>query len=953
MHKILDNRWDPELFWADVTIYGAGVAGLTAAHELAERGFHVRVVERARACDQHGVPSMAIGGMARTQYALVDRKTGGWWKTNQSRSFTEWLADDAKSDLGELSAELSGTVRIEFGPRADSLAAAETRRLQKALAGFATENLRVVGYADRFQDFASDAENAALSDRRAQAVAKVLERGLAARRTTRRKPASGPSQDDYTIRVMPGGARGTRPVAERTPPGAHYRYAVVGVDRDILPGEHGFRFFPSYYRHIFDTMQRIPLLNAVGSPTGLTVYNNIVPSTFQGLSAGGANPFLFPRGRTTSAIAALDEAKNLQALGYSPADLQQFVGRILQFLTSCTLRRQQEYEGVSWWDFLMGKSRPDRLPACRYTRAFADDVKNSGRVLAAFDAIWGDARTCGDTFIQLLLNNVSDLPKTDGTLCGPTTDAWLAPWRRYLETLGVQFDQAELLGFERDARGGLVVRERRFDHRTNEWEARERRLGPKDKGYPQYFIVALDAPAAAKATNALEPIGVLENLRSFVHVVPGNPDDQRLELRMEIERDPYTRPGERPWDRFQTLSGVQYFFTADFCLSEGYMYYEDTDWSLSSVNSQRIWRRRPRYNTDGYISLMSVDIGSFLEPSRQLQRSAWNSSRSEIARETWRQIKASLVGFAPLTGDRLYELPQPTYYHLDENLRFAKGRIVRNDTPYLIPVRGDWHRRPAADPWDPTPRATDTRPAPERPTHPDVWQAEHGGYLVHWGCLVFAGVYMKTFTRMTTMEAANESARHAVNAVLDHYYHVVLKGSAGDAPPGPSEGSGVGARQRSVVGTPTDFGCEALFHPLPIGDYCRIWDPEKNELDWAIPLRILDEDLLRQGLPHLLDPAWAAVLAADPIGAPVKLAEIASRLLTQEHRERLRLLWSYVAPWLSPAHEFAGGNADAWQRLWNTLGSSDPLQRVRDFLEVLRQIRADLERKMRPEDAPR
>ena len=144
-----------------------------------------------------------------------------------------------------------------------------------------------------------------------------------------------------------------------------------------------------------------------------------------------------------------------------------------------------------------------------------------------------------------------------------------------------------------------------------------------------------------------------------------------------------------------------------------------------------------------------------------------------------------------------------------------------------------------------------------------------------------------------------------------------------------------------------------MFHPSPIGDYCRIWDPEKNELESAIPLRILDEDLFKQGLPHLLDPAWAAVLAADPIGTQAKLAEITGRLLTEEQRERLHLLWSYVAPWLSPAQEFAGGTTGAWERLWNPFGKSDPLQRVRDFLEVLRQIRADLERKTGPDDAPR
>src|SRR5438132_840751 len=32
----------------------------------------------------------------------------------------------------------------------------------------------------------------------------------------------------------------------------------TGGRRD-LPGEHGFRFFPSFYRHLPDTMQRIPL----------------------------------------------------------------------------------------------------------------------------------------------------------------------------------------------------------------------------------------------------------------------------------------------------------------------------------------------------------------------------------------------------------------------------------------------------------------------------------------------------------------------------------------------------------------------------------------------------------------------------------------------------------------------------------------------------------------------
>ena len=54
----------------------------------------------------------------------------------------------------------------------------------------------------------------------------------------------------------------------------------------------------------------------------------------------------------------------------------------------------------------------------------------------------------------------------------------------------------------------------------------------------------------------------------------------------------------------------------------------------------------------------------------------------------------------------------------------------------------------------------------------NVWQARHGGYQVHNNSVVFAGTWTKTFTRMTSMEAACESGRHAVNAILDHYIWV-------------------------------------------------------------------------------------------------------------------------------------------------------------------------------------
>ena len=44
-------------------------------------------------------------------------------------------------------------------------------------------------------------------------------------------------------------------------------------DRKDLPGEHGFRFFPAFYKHLPDTMKRIPY------DGNSTVANNLVNAT--------------------------------------------------------------------------------------------------------------------------------------------------------------------------------------------------------------------------------------------------------------------------------------------------------------------------------------------------------------------------------------------------------------------------------------------------------------------------------------------------------------------------------------------------------------------------------------------------------------------------------------------------------------------------------------------------
>ncbi|HZI03949.1 MAG TPA: phytoene dehydrogenase, partial [Archangium sp.] len=139
----------------------------------------------------------------------------------------------------------------------------------------------------------------------------------------------------------------------------------------------------------------------------------------------------------------------------------------------------------------------------------------------------------------------------------------------------------------------------------------------------------------------------------------------------------------------------------------------------------------------------------------------------------------------------------------------------------------------------PTPESD---PAPRLSYEENMWQAPHGGYPVYYKRLVFAGTYLKTFTRMTTMESANESARHAVNAILDHY-----------TAHSPAEQTEVWRESRAPgpsVFNPYERG---LFPTSPQGDYCRIWDPEMNELPDFELLQQQDDENLRQGRPHPMD----------------------------------------------------------------------------------------------------
>ncbi len=571
-----------------------------------------------------------------------------------------------------------------------------------------------------------------------------------------------------------------------------------------LPGEHGYRFFPSFYHHLFDTMQRTPLLDTIDkssyaqaqersahvrSPepvnyvdSGRTVFDNIHPTTSYALA--------FAKGERSSQVArtpisSFEELKQYLNIvfgsresggfGLTPRDAGRLTLKVLQFATACEARRR-DYEQLSWWEFL----NADELSANAQSA-----LERLPEALVAMDAKECDARTQWVPFIQILLDQVRAGTYRDGTLRGPTSEAWLNPWRAYLEAQGVEFIAGRLDGFE-----AVPVQNDADDGELVVWPT----VTCLDPRYatssvplkPGYFVVAVSAPEARRlATEFSRALGEPEHdehehaagtdsgARAFdsdlkkAETIGG--DMPEASLKEELARP-------RPNSDYRHFAGIQYYFAEDLSWLDGHVYYPDSLWALTSISQARFWQDKMDWE-HGYRGLLSAIVGAWDVESPRIGKTAWACTPDELAEEVWNQMREGILNLleqtrtpgvgrfakrTPIPDD----LPEPIYWHIDENLKRKKNGF-QNQSPFLIAAPGRFEERPGSV--------------------VDGYTVEHG--------VVLCGYYTQTYTRIPSMEAANESARHAVNAILSHL----------ERKQAPS------ARFRR--------------------SYCDIWNPEDREVD--------------------------------------------------------------------------------------------------------------------------
>jgi 15-cis-phytoene desaturase len=453
---------------------------------------------------------------------------------------------------------------------------------------------------------------------------------------------------------------------------------VPGSARDgrrPLPGEHGFRFFPGFYKHVTDTMRRIPC-GAKGN-----TFDNLTVATRILLARSNQAEITW----LARCPASLDDFRVFlrelfTPLGVPADELSYFVDRLLIVATSCSERRLSEFENISWWDF---------IEAPRMSTAYQAYLgEGLTRSLVAMRAEESSTRTVGCTQLQLLYGLICPDRVFDRLLSGPTDDVWIDPWIQYLKKLDVQFCPGNRVVAIETAGGrvtGTIVET----------------VSGRSSITADYYIAAL-------------PVEVMSALMTdeLKGAAPSLANLDKLKTR---------------W-----MNGIQFYLAQDVPLVNGHAIYLNSPWALTSVSQRQFWTNVDFTQLgDGTVrGILSVDISEWQAAGVVYGKSAQECTAEQIKEEVWTQLKQHLNvgGAAPIADSNLVA------WFLDPDIEFPNPSATTNAEPLMINTAGSLQYRPEAQ--------------------------------VELQNLFVASDYVRTYTDIACMEAANEAARRAVNCLL-------------------------------------------------------------------------------------------------------------------------------------------------------------------------------------------
>ena len=402
--------------------------------------------------------------------------------------------------------------------------------------------------------------------------------------------------------------------------------------RPDLPAEHGFRFFPGFYKHVPDSMKRIPF---GANPNG--VFDNLTTATRAEIAQVGGKPLVLPAEFPHSVKdlhLVFDDAFH-NDIKIPDGDKAHFGELLVKLLGSCKERRFAEYEYESWWQF----SEADRRSPA-YQKFLADGLT---RTLVAAKARQMSARTGGYILLQLLFDMSEKGQAVDRVLNGPTNEVWIGPWLEHLHGLGV------------DYRLGTPVAELTMD-------------GRRVSG------VVLDDRTTLTADWIVAAVPV-EHMARLVR-----PPMAEVEPRLSRLDKLVTR-----W-----MNGVLFYLRRDVPLVPGHVIYVDAPWALTSISQAQFWPAVDlTQRGDGSVhGILSVDVSDWETPGILYGKPAMDCSHDEILAEVWAQLKAHL-------GDVLQD-DDVAFRFIDTDIQTPNPHRDVNLEPLLVNTVGSWDDRPDA-----------------------------------------------------------------------------------------------------------------------------------------------------------------------------------------------------------------------------------------------------------------
>ena len=206
--------------------------------------------------------------------------------------------------------------------------------------------------------------------------------------------------------------------------------------------------------------------------------------------------------------------------------------------------------------------------------------------------------------------------------------------------------------------------------------------------------------------------------------------------RLELLLSPQLRAAEPRLDALPRLvvrwmNGLMFYLKRDVPMEHGHSLFIDSEWALTAISQAQFWRPAGIDLTDrgdGQVEgILSVDISDWEKPGGN-DKVAMACSAEEIRDEVWRQLTDAI-------DDGSLDKANVHSWFLDPAIKPPNPTTATNLEPLLMNTNGSWADRPDA--------------------------------VTRIPNFFLAADFVRTYTDLATMEAANEAARRAVNGILD------------------------------------------------------------------------------------------------------------------------------------------------------------------------------------------